>query len=106
VCCSSVDNLTDEDVIPKWLLRAFEVQRASTVVTVGEEYRGKRKVRDLNHFQVTLDDGLCKRCNNELLSSLENVVIELAIHAAAGSDTDGFVRFSGRGGSAARIAFA
>jgi hypothetical protein len=74
VLCSSVEDLTDEDVIPKWLLRAFDVQRASTIVTVGEEYGEKHKVKDLNHFQVTLDDGLCRKCNNELLSRLENVV--------------------------------
>ena len=34
VLCSSVEELTDEDVIPKWLLRAFAVQPGSTVVDV------------------------------------------------------------------------
>jgi hypothetical protein len=74
VLCSSVEDLTDEDVIPKWLLRTFEVQTGSTVVTIGEEYGGKREFRRLKNFKVTLDDGLCKKCNNELLSRLENVV--------------------------------
>jgi hypothetical protein len=74
VLCSSTEELTDEDVIPKWLLRAFAVQPGSTVVNVGEEYGEKRKVRALRKFQFTLDDGLCRKCNNELLSRLENVV--------------------------------
>jgi hypothetical protein len=34
VLCGSVDNPTDEDVIPKWLLRAFDVQEGSTTVNV------------------------------------------------------------------------
>lgn len=72
--CSSMEDPTDEDVIPKWLLRAFDVQKSSTMVTVGEERGEKHKVRDLKYFQVTLDDGLCRKCNNELLSRLENVV--------------------------------
>jgi hypothetical protein len=29
VFCGSVDKPTDEDVIPKWLLRAFDVQEGS-----------------------------------------------------------------------------
>jgi hypothetical protein len=74
VLCSSEEDPTDEDVIPKWLLRAFDVQPGSSVITVGEEYEEKHEVRRLKHFQVTLDDGLCRKCNNELLSRLENVV--------------------------------
>jgi hypothetical protein len=74
VLCSSTEEPTDEDVIPKWLLRAFGVERGSTVISVGEEYGEKQKIRDLNHFQITLDSGLCRKCNNELLSRLENVV--------------------------------
>jgi hypothetical protein len=72
--CSSEEDPTDEDVIPQWLLRAFEVQLGSTTVTVGEEYDEKHEVRRLRRFKVMLDDGLCKKCNNELLSRLENVV--------------------------------
>lgn len=72
--CSSIEDPTDEDVVPKWLLRAFDVQPGSTVITVGEEYGEKHEVRRLRHFQVTLDDGLCRKCNNELLSRLENMV--------------------------------
>ena len=37
VLCSSVHNPTDSDVIPKWLLRAFDVQEGSTTVSVAEE---------------------------------------------------------------------
>jgi hypothetical protein len=31
-------NPTDEDVIPKWLLRAFHAQAGSIIVSVAEEY--------------------------------------------------------------------
>jgi hypothetical protein len=72
--CSSVDNPTDEDVIPKWLLRAFKVEEGSTIVSVREEHGAKHDVRTLRHFQVTLDGGLCKTCNNERFSGLEQAV--------------------------------
>jgi hypothetical protein len=29
----------------------------------------------LRHFQVTLDDGLCRKCNNELLGGLGQAVV-------------------------------
>src|SRR5215471_19020923 len=73
VLCDSLDNPTDEDAIPKWLLRAFDVQGPSTV-NAREEADDPREVWTLRHFQVTLDEGLCQRCNNELLGRLEQVV--------------------------------
>lgn len=74
VLCASVENSTDEDVIPKWLLRAFNVEQGSTTINVREESGSPHEVRKLRHFQVTLDGGLCKRCNNERLGGLEQVV--------------------------------
>lgn len=71
--CSSCRNPTDEDVVPKWLLRAFDVQGPATI-NVREEAGDPREVRTLRHFQVTLDGGLCNRCNNELLGRLEQMV--------------------------------
>jgi len=68
-----LDNLTDEDVIAKWLLRAFDVQGPATV-NAREETGEPHEVRRLRHFQVTLASGLCQRCNNELLGGLEQVV--------------------------------
>jgi len=73
VLCGSVDNPTDEDVIPKWLLRAFDVQGPATV-NAREEAGDPHEVRTLRHFQVTLDGGLCRKCNNELLGRLEQAV--------------------------------
>jgi hypothetical protein len=73
VLCDSLDNLTDEDVIPKWLLRGFDVQGPSTI-TARKEAGDPHEVRSLRHFQVTLDDGLCQKCNNELLAGLEQQV--------------------------------
>lgn len=74
VLCGSVDNATDEDVIPKWLLRAFDVEQGSTTVNVREESGSPQEIRKLRHFQVTLDGGLCKKCNNERLAGLEQLV--------------------------------
>jgi hypothetical protein len=74
VLCTSVDNPTDEDVIPKWLVRAFNVQEGTTTVSVAEEYGEKHQVKTLKRFQVTLDGGLCSKCNNERLGRLEQVV--------------------------------
>ena len=73
VLCASVDSPTDEDVIPKWLLRGFNVQGRSTI-TAREQAGDPHEVRTLRYFQVTLDDGLCQRCNNELLGGFEQVV--------------------------------
>lgn len=72
--CGSSDTPTDEDVIPKWLLRAFKVMPGSTIISVAEEYGDKHAVKKLKRFKVTLDGGLCKRCNNERLSGLEQVI--------------------------------
>jgi hypothetical protein len=74
VLCGSVDNPTDEDVIPKWLLRAFHAQAGSIIVSVAEEYGEQHQVKALKRFQITLDGGLCKKCNNERLGGLEQAV--------------------------------
>lgn len=74
VLCGSVENPTDEDVIPKWLLRAFDVEQGSTTVNVREESGSPHEVSKLRHFQVTLDGRLCQKCNNERLGALEQVV--------------------------------
>jgi hypothetical protein len=61
-------------VIPRWLLRAFKVERGSTTVNVRGESGPSREVRRLRDFQVTLDGGLCNKCNNERLGALEQMV--------------------------------
>jgi hypothetical protein len=60
-------------VIPKGLLRAFNVQGPATA-NVREEAGEPQEVWRLRHFQVTLDGRLCKKCNNERLGGLEQVV--------------------------------
>ncbi len=60
-------------MIPKWMLRAFNVQGRATV-NVREEAGDPHEVRRLSRFKVTLDGGLCQRCNNEWLGGLEQVV--------------------------------
>jgi hypothetical protein len=74
VLCASEDDPTDEDVIPNWLLRALKVERHSTTISVAEEAGDSRQVGKLRHFQVTLDKGLCKKCNIERLGGLEQLV--------------------------------
>jgi hypothetical protein len=74
VLCASADNPTDEDVIPRWLLRVLKVQRGSSTVNIREESGSPREVWKLRDFQVTLDGGLCSKCNNERLGGLEQVV--------------------------------
>jgi hypothetical protein len=73
VLCASLDDPTEEDVIPKWLLRAFGA-RGGVTLTASEEAGDPHEVRTLKHFQVTLDRGLCRRCNNQLLGRLEQEV--------------------------------
>jgi hypothetical protein len=74
ILCNSADNPTDEDVIPKWLLRAFNILPGTTTVNVAEEAGDKHEIWKLNHFQITLDGGLCGKCNNERLGRLEQAV--------------------------------
>lgn len=73
VLCSSTDTPTDEDVIPRWLLRAFDVQGHVTV-NVREESARPRTVARRRNPKIVLRGGLCNACNNERLSRLENAV--------------------------------
>lgn len=73
VLCGSSDEPTDEDVIPMGLLRAFDVRGPATV-NVREEAGEPEEVWKLRRFQVTLDGGLCRKCNNERLGGLEQAV--------------------------------
>jgi len=73
VLCGSADRPTDEDVIPKWLLRAFSVQGPVTV-NVREESGEPQLVARRRSPKVILQGGLCNECNNERLSRLESAV--------------------------------
>jgi hypothetical protein len=73
VLCGSADSPTDEDVIPRWLLRLFDVQGAVTV-NVREEAGTPRPVATRPNPKIMLRGGLCSQCNNERLSRLENAV--------------------------------
>jgi hypothetical protein len=52
VLCGSTSDPTDEDVIPKWLLSAFDVQPGTTTVNVAEEGGDKHEICKLKRFQV------------------------------------------------------
>jgi len=73
LCGDSEDRLTDEDVIPKWALRALDVQ-GPIAIGVREEAAERQRVGTTRSFRVVLDDGLCQTCNNVRLSQLENAV--------------------------------
>ncbi len=73
VLCGSADNPTDEDVIPRWLLRAFDVQGPVTI-NVREESGEPQAVTRRPNPKVMLRGGLCRVCNNERLSRFENAV--------------------------------
>jgi len=64
------DRRTDEDVIPKWLLRAFDVQRPVTF-NVREESGESQLVARRRSPKVILQGGLCNECNNERLSRVD-----------------------------------
>ncbi len=72
VLCTSSVELTDEDVIPKWMLRAFSPQGRVTL-SARAEAADPHAVRRWGRFQVTLDRGLCQKSNGERLSGLEQL---------------------------------
>jgi hypothetical protein len=71
--CGLTDNPTDEDVIPKWLLREFDVQGRVTV-NAREESGEPQAVATRPNPKIVLAGGLCDKCNNERLSRIENAV--------------------------------
>ena len=44
----------------------------STTLSVAEEGGDSRQVRGLGKCQVTLDDGICRKCNGDRLGGLEH----------------------------------
>ena len=52
--CASVDDPTDEDVIPR-VLRALDVRPGSTTISVGEETGDKHAFKTPKRFQITLE---------------------------------------------------
>jgi hypothetical protein len=82
LCGASGDRLTDEDVIPKWALRALKVQGPITI-GVREEAAEQQHVGTSSIFKVVLDNGLCPTCNNVRLSQLENAVKPILAPTAA-----------------------
>jgi hypothetical protein len=73
VLCRSADNPTDEDVIPRWLLREFDVQGPVTI-NARKESGEPQAVATRPNPKIMLRGGLCSKCNNERLSRLENAV--------------------------------
>jgi hypothetical protein len=55
------------------MLRAFGA-RGRVALAVREEAADPYEQRTLKHFQVTLDQGLCRTCNNQRLGRLEQEV--------------------------------
>lgn len=73
VLCGSADSPTDEDVIPRWLLRAFKVEGPVTI-NAREESGEPWAVATRLNPKIMLRGGLCGKCNNERLSRLEKAI--------------------------------
>jgi len=73
VLCGSADSPTDEDVLPRWLLRTFDVQGPVTV-NARQESGEPQAIATRPNPKIMLRGGLCGKCNNERLSRLENAV--------------------------------
>jgi hypothetical protein len=73
LCGATGVPLTNEDVIPKWALRAFGVHGPVTI-QIREEGGSPREVGKMRILKLILEGGLCQRCNNVRLSQLENYV--------------------------------
>jgi hypothetical protein len=73
LCGAAGVALTDEDVIPKWALRAFGVQGPVTI-QIREERGSPDEVGRRRNLKLVLEGGLCQQCNNVRLSQLENKV--------------------------------
>lgn len=83
LCGATGVPLTDEDVIPKWALRAFDVQGPVTI-QVREEGGSPREVGKRRTLKLVLEGGLCQQCNNVRLSQLENKVKPIFAPMAVG----------------------
>lgn len=74
--CGSTDGpFTTEHVIPKWARKLVDpLDRTPLRVYAGEEPGAdqRRKLGRLLHLSVTVDDAICRSCNNGVLSQLEN----------------------------------
>ena len=73
LCGATGVPLTDEDVIPKWALRAFGV-RGPVTIQIREEGGSPQEVGTRRNLKLVLEGGLCQQCNNVRLSQLENKV--------------------------------
>jgi hypothetical protein len=73
LCGATAVQLTDEDVIPKWALRAFGVQ-APVTIQIREEGGSPQAVGKRRNLKLVLESGLCQQCNTVRLSQLENKV--------------------------------
>jgi hypothetical protein len=73
LCGATGALLTDEDVIPKWALRAFDVQ-APVTIQIREEGGSPQQVGRRQNLKLVLEGRLCQQCNNVRLSQLENKV--------------------------------
>jgi hypothetical protein len=73
LCGATGVPLTDEDVIPKWALRAFDVQ-APVTIQIREEGGSSQEIGKRRNLKLVLEGGLSQQCNNVRLSQLENKV--------------------------------
>lgn len=82
VFCGSAGPLSDEDVVPRWIIRGLGLQ-GPAVLTL--ERTGTPPVvhRRMRRMKLLLRN-VCRKCNTTLMSTLENRVSALALPAMKG----------------------
>src|SRR5258708_30960871 len=69
-CETSDGELTIEDVIPKWAVKAFAIRGPVTVTAIDRPGSERRQVgRPMRSLKVILEGALCAPCNNAWLGS-------------------------------------
>ena len=72
--CGSAGPFTTEHVIPKWARKLLDpLDRTSLRIYAGDEPGAdqRRQVGRLLHLSMTVDEEICRKCNNGFLSQLE-----------------------------------
>ncbi len=73
-CGTTAGPATDEHVIPKWARDAFDIQGWLTVSSSDSPGSGRKQVGRLQHLNIVFKGGICQRCNNDWLGSIERKV--------------------------------
>lgn len=79
-CLRNDSKISREDVLPKWIAKAFPADRVIRNVAIDKTYRSKKTLG-------IIATKPCRRCNNEWMSALEQQVIPLLLPLMQGTPT-------------------